>query len=188
MTKYIFSLLVIMLPIVGKCQGGVVSAPILESLETFNKGTLLKQLSEAVKQTGFLTDTYNTLKQSVELYYEVNDVLKSAELVQTVLNQQIELVNAANSALKEIGKVKGANTASLQRVRTSITQIMNTYRKNMDLTKQVLSGALRMTDGERVSLLYSIQSSTDKAIKDISRYESAFKTVSDMKTVLRTNY
>ena len=189
MKKSLFNLLflALLLPMAGRAQGGVVSAPVLESIETANKATLIKQLAEAIKQTGTLGETYKVLKKSVELYYEVSEVFKGIEAVENAINKQIDLVNTCSRALADIRKVKGASAESVTEVRRNINIILGAYRENIEMVKRILSGELKMDDFGRTQTLLNIENKTAQAMRDVNSYKSAFEAGTAAKQALR-NY
>lgn len=187
--RYLFSLLLILSPILAAAQGGVVSAPVLESLEGFNKGTLLKQLAEVVKQTEVLKDTYDKMKGTLELYEKVSDKLKQVEMVQKAIQRQADLVNACSDALKNVKKSKGATSEDLVRVRKSINDIIATYKMNLDLINKVLTtDLLKMDDNSRITLLMDITDRTEKSMRKVNSTTTAFEHVSAVKAMLKQNY
>lgn len=180
------ALCIVFLPGLVRAQGGVVSAPVLESLETANKATLIKQLAEAMKQTGVLADTYEKLKKSVEIYYQVSDALQTVELVSSVINKQIDLVNMCSKALKDIKDVKGASQESITRVQRNITKVVDGYKQNLDLIKKTLSSDnFKMDDKGRIDLLMSIDEKTETAMHKVNSYYSAFAAVTTAKKTVK---
>ena len=188
LTKYLSLFLLSIVPVMLYGQGGVVSAPVLESIETANKATLLKQLSEAIKQTGQLGETYKVLEKSVKLYYEVSATFKAINAVENVLNKQIDLVNTCSRTLKEIPKVKGASTQSIIDVKMNINKTLSAYQENLKLINQLLGGELRMDDAGRLQLVMKVDEKTDKAIADVNSYRSAFEAGAAALRALRGSY
>jgi uncharacterized protein YerC len=188
MKKLFFNLLFLfwLFPALVCAQGGVVSAPVLESLTSTNKATLIKQLAEGMKQTSVLTDTYKQLKKSVELYYEISAALQQIDMITNVIDRQIDLVNTCAAALRDIQKVKGATTASVQRVRRNIQTIIDGYQENLNLVTKILTkDALRMDDGARIELLMKVNEKTEKAMRDVSSHQSAFEAATNAQNMLK---
>ncbi|RAI97019.1 hypothetical protein LX64_05164 [Chitinophaga skermanii] len=187
MKKLIFFLILLTsIALTSRGQGGVVSAPVLESIETANKATLLKQLAEGIKQTGVLSDVYSKLKQSVELYYKVSNALKTADVVTNAIDKQITLVNTCSAALKDIQRVKGASTTSIQRVRRNIATVVDSYKSNIDMLRQLITeDGLRMDDGARLQLVMEIDDKTAEATRKVRSYQSNFEAAAAAKLILK---
>lgn len=186
MKKLLFCTMMAALPLLAAAQGGVVSAPALEAIETANKATLLKQLAEAVKQSGTLYKTYEALQKSVELYYEVNQVLRNVGVVRTALNRQITLVNTASAAIRSIGATKGANAKAVRNVQAEIQTVMDSYKENMDMLTSLLQpDQFKMTDGERLNQLQEIKKETESSIAKVARLQSEFEFTNGIKTTVR---
>ena len=84
----------------------ITEAPALEAQGAATHMTLMSQLTESVAQSSTMIDTYNSVKEGIEVYKEVSSVIKNFTAITNAINAQFDLIKLAGSVSNEISGLK----------------------------------------------------------------------------------
>ncbi len=163
--KYLFSILFISIGLKSYSQM-VVSAPTLEVLQAKENASQLKQLGESIKQSAFLTNTANSLKEANELYSKVSSKITSSLVVKDVLNRQALLIKQSAQILKD--SRKATNTSAYLAMKGRVESVLQENQTNVSLLQNLLAEGFKMKDAERLELIMEVKDSTKEKLQELN--------------------
>ncbi len=157
------TLFTLLLPLWASAQL-VVEAPTLETQVTAQNITLTSQLSEALAQSATLVDTYNTVKEGVEIYQKVSSAVRTLKSIKAVIEKEFELIESASKTADEIAQLD-LSDKTFDKALDVVSEIIEANNRNMELVETLLSdGKINANDGERIIILQTIEERTGKNI------------------------
>ena len=175
-TRLLFTLL--FLPIMGVFAQAVVSAPVLEKTAFRELGETLKQTAEATKQTSKLQQSYQLLKDTYDAVEKVSSQVQNIKLIGKILDSQTEAIKYANSIynktyeLERLDESLGEPTSYPQRMREAIHTVMGDSEDYLDMLKKLTTtGTFKMTDAERINLIFEIEEKINWSYKRFEHLE-----------------
>lgn len=161
-TRLLFTLL--FLPIMGVFAQAVISAPVLEKTAFKELGEALKLTAEAAKQTSKLQQNYQVLKDTYDAVEKVSSQVQNIKLIGKILNYQTSAIKYANTIhnktyeLEKIDEARGKPSTYPQRMRDAIHTVMDDSEDYLGmLRKLTTTGTFKMTDAERINLIFEIE-------------------------------
>lgn len=166
----------------------VVSDPTMAGLTAANKATIVKQLEESARQTVQLKQTYDQLKKAGEVYTKVSNGLRNAEMVQSILAKQAQLVIDCGACIGKAAKLKAGSTKNLTILKNNINKVVEGNRVTINLINKLLNeGIFKMNDGERLALIMDAERKTDEAMKKVKSYETGYAAANNMINFVKKN-
>ena len=141
----------------------VVSDPALTQLSQI---TWAKELKQAYEQFQVLGESRDILTKSLDLYRQVNGVIKNSKMVLQVLSMQGEMLElAAKEAYGEYTNV--------------LNKIMEESVLSFDLIRTIISPSVSMTDGERIKIIVDLDNKLKENRDKMLDERARFNTVND---------
>lgn len=171
-------------PFLGGAQL-VVEAPTLETQVTAQNITLTSQLSEALAQSATLVDTYNTVKEGVEIYQKVSSAVRSLKSIKAVIETEFELIKLGSKTASDISQLD-LSDKTFDRALKVVSEIIEANNQNMESVETLLSdGKINANDGERILILQTIEERTEKNIAALHTLYSRCKGSNDRRKLYK---
>ena len=149
--KCLCSLLVMMCFYCTAFGQWVVSDPALTQLSQI---TWAKELKQAYEQFQVLGESRDILTKSLDLYRQVNGVIKNSKMVLQVLSMQGEMLELAAKECTRSDVFTGQEAYG--EYTNVLNKIMEESVLSFDLIRTIISPSVSMTDGERIKIIVDL--------------------------------
>ncbi len=157
--------------------------------------TLGKQILEAAKQTENLIKTVEFMKQQKERIEKVSKVVKQLKAVRELARNNERLFDVVRNDVRHILNSPHIKPEEITRVSQSFEDIIENSLEDLDFVQQILSSDyLKMTDGERATVLKERETRSKEMVAEIERKTKRYQDIisfREMQAVIngrKTNY
>ncbi len=157
--------------------------------------TLGKQILEAAKQTENLIKTVEFMKQQKERIEKVSKVVKQLKAVRELARNNERLFDVVRNDVRHILNSPHIKSEEITRVSQSFEDIIENSLEDLDFVQQILSSDyLKMTDGERATVLKERETRSKEMVAEIERKTKRYQDIisfREMQAVIngrKTNY
>lgn len=151
----------------------VVSDPALTQLSQI---TWAKELKQAYEQFQVLGESRDILTKSLDLYRQVNGVIKNSKMVLQVLSMREMLELAAKECTR-------SDVFTGQEAYGEYTNVLNKIMEesvlSFDLIRTIISPSVSMTDGERIKIIVDLDNKLKENRDKMLDERARFNTVND---------
>ena len=152
----------------------VVSDPALTQLSQI---TWAKELKQAYEQFQVLGESRDILTKSLDLYRQVNGVIKNSKMVLQVLSMQGEMLEL------EAKECTRSDVFTGQEAYGEYTNVLNKIMEesvlSFDLIRTIISPSVSMTDGERIKIIVDLDNKLKENRDKMLDERARFNTVND---------
>lgn len=149
----------------------VVSDPALTQLSQI---TWAKELKQAYEQFQVLGESRDILTKSLDLYRQVNGVIKNSKMVLQVLSMQGEMLELAAKECTRSDVFTGQEAYG--EYTNVLNKIMEESVLSFDLIRTIISPSVSMTDGERIKIIVDLDNklkeNRDKMLDERARFNT----------------
>lgn len=121
-----------------------------------------ESLEKATSQIQELQDSKKLLQQGIDLYSEVSHIIKTSELTLSVINRQVDIISKIGA---EFSRPNVLSVKGYQNYTERLKKLLQQNKSNAEVLKNILSKDMKMTDGERLTMLLDIDNRS-KEIED----------------------
>ena len=172
--KCLCSLLVMMCFYCTAFGQWVVSDPALTQLSQI---TWAKELKQAYEQFQVLGESRDILTKSLDLYRQVNVVIKNSKMVLQVLSMQGEMLELAAKECTRSDVFTGQEAYG--EYTNVLNKIMEESVLSFDLIRTIISPSVSMTDGERIKIIVDLDNKLKENRDKMLDERARFNTVND---------
>lgn len=152
----------------------VVSDPALTQLSQI---TWAKELKQAYEQFQVLGESRDILTKSLDLYRQVNGVVKNSKMVLQVLSMQGEMLELAAKECTRSDVFIGQEAYG--EYTNVLNKIMEESVISFDLLRTIISASVSMTDGERIKIIVDLDNKLKENRNKMLDERGRFNTVND---------
>lgn len=172
--KCLCSLIVMVFCISPAFGQWVVSDPALTQLSQI---TWAKELQQAYEQFRVLGESRDILTKSLDLYRQVNGVIKNSKMVLQVLAMQGEMLELAAKECTRSDVFIGQEAYG--EYTNVLNKIMEESLLSFDLLRTIVSPSVSMTDGERIKIIVDLDNKLKESRNKMLDERGRFNTVND---------
>ncbi len=147
---------------------------------------LMKQITQSVKTVEQTTKTVRLLKETKEMYDDINSALQTLNYITDMSNTTKMILQNSGSFLQEIQASNMFTTQEMNRVSQEFSGYMGKGNTILKVANDLMKGGIfKMNDAERLSLLKQSEQELNEALADTRIARNKYLRIAEKRAMVR---